>query len=396
MKWNVLSCMFAFILVCAVAGCNRDTNVSLNLAEAEINLVMGHTHRLNAEIRPVTAEVEWSSSNPEVAFVNSEGVVTANYLGEAVIYVSCGQAMDSCLVTVIGQAAESITLDINEMSLFEGDTLQLNATVSPEDTYNRTVIWSSSDESVAVVSETGKVTALSPGEALITAAIDEVSANCAITVIDVPNVGDYYFSDGTFSHDLQDGETPLGIIFWLNEDKVSGKMVELGEASLPWGTSGYAFENYDRYDGGANTRNVLQKLHEDGLIEAFPAFEYVDSLNTAGEIDWYLPSTVELKQLYCAISGVKWVEDNPGEGEQADWPDTGMGVLVGDEWAANRDAFNARIEAAGGTILNLRGYSYWSSTSNNLDTVYQIFLHTGVGFMIIREGTNRVRAIAEF
>ena len=132
-------------------------------------------------------------------------------------------------------------------------------------------------------------------------------------------------------------------------------MVELGEASLPWGTSGYAFENYDRYDGGANTRNVLQKLHEDGLIEAFPAFEYIDSLNTAGEIDWYLPSTVELKQLYCAISGVKWVEDNPGEGEQVDWPDTGMGVLVGDEWAANRDAFNARIEAAGGTILNLRG-----------------------------------------
>ena len=35
MKWNVLSCMFAFIFVCAVAGCNRDTNVSLNLAEAE-------------------------------------------------------------------------------------------------------------------------------------------------------------------------------------------------------------------------------------------------------------------------------------------------------------------------------------------------------------------------
>lgn len=83
---------------------------------------------------------------------------------------------------------ESIVLDRTELSLEEGQSDTLEATLLPEDALVKDLVWSSSDESVATVSG-GKVTAVKPGTAVITAssALDpEVKAECTVTVTAKP------------------------------------------------------------------------------------------------------------------------------------------------------------------------------------------------------------------
>lgn len=85
----------------------------------------------------------------------------------------------------IGVPVTSIELDIVEIELIEGETVQLRATVMPNNAYNKTVTWTSSDESVATVDGNGFVTAAAAGSATITAMTNdgtELSASCTITV----------------------------------------------------------------------------------------------------------------------------------------------------------------------------------------------------------------------
>ncbi len=76
---------------------------------------------------------------------------------------------------------ESITLDTTQLTLLVGGTQTLTATVSPDDATNKKVTWSSSDATVATVSN-GKVTAIDAGTATITAKAGEQTATCTVTV----------------------------------------------------------------------------------------------------------------------------------------------------------------------------------------------------------------------
>ena len=78
--------------------------------------------------------------------------------------------------------AESISLNAASKALTVGETFTLKATVSPENTDNKTVVFTSSDASVATVDANGVVKALKAGKATITATCGDVSAVCEITV----------------------------------------------------------------------------------------------------------------------------------------------------------------------------------------------------------------------
>lgn len=77
--------------------------------------------------------------------------------------------------------ATKITLDVTEKCLYKNDVFQIKATVEPQDC-TETVLWSSSDESVAVVDQNGYVTAKNAGVAIITASVGTVNGTCKITV----------------------------------------------------------------------------------------------------------------------------------------------------------------------------------------------------------------------
>lgn len=90
----------------------------------------------------------------------------------------------SCLVTVSGPAADSVSLDATELKLKVGDTRTLSAAVLPENA-DKTLSWSSSDNLVASVSDTGLVTAVGKGTATVTVTTASgKTAECAVTVED--------------------------------------------------------------------------------------------------------------------------------------------------------------------------------------------------------------------
>lgn len=78
---------------------------------------------------------------------------------------------------------ESVTLSELEKELTIGEDFTLTATVNPSDAENQEVIWTSSDESIATVSENGLVTSVKDGEVTITATVDGVSSSCKVIVV---------------------------------------------------------------------------------------------------------------------------------------------------------------------------------------------------------------------
>ena len=103
---------------------------------------------------------------------------------EAVVTLTCGKDVHKFTVSQAGVPdvdVESVTLDITEITLVEGDEADLKATVLPENATDPTVTWTTSDESVATVAD-GKVTAVAPGTATIMAQAGEKTATCAVTV----------------------------------------------------------------------------------------------------------------------------------------------------------------------------------------------------------------------
>ena len=159
------------------------TGITLDKTTAE--MTEGETLTLTATVTPENATdktVVWTSSDETVATV-ANGVVTAFKAGKATIRAKSGEVSATCEITVNAKVipATGIALDKTTAELTEGETLTLTATVTPEDATDKTVAWTSSDETVATVVD-GVVTALKAGKATITAKAGEMSATCDITV----------------------------------------------------------------------------------------------------------------------------------------------------------------------------------------------------------------------
>ena len=159
--------------------------VSITLNHEEASVFIGETVQLTATVIPdntTDKTITWTSSNESIATVDDNGLVTAVGVGECEITATCQNVSATCHITALPIRPQSITLNTDEESLLLGETFQLRATVLPENTTDKTVTWSSSDENIATVDKHGLVTALAFGECEITATCQNVSATCHITV----------------------------------------------------------------------------------------------------------------------------------------------------------------------------------------------------------------------
>lgn len=133
--------------------------------------------------------LSFSSSDESVATVDENGQVTAVSESEkpAVITVTLNYLgktfTDSCPVYVV-TPVEKVTVSTTELSVKKGEKASLTAEVSPDEATIKTVLFHSSDESIATVDENGEITAVSEGTATVTAysAQGFISAECNITV----------------------------------------------------------------------------------------------------------------------------------------------------------------------------------------------------------------------
>ena len=157
---------------------------SVELDQTEITLKKGATQTIKATVKPDNATdktISWASSKTDIASVDNTGKVTAIAKGAATITASCGGKSANCKVSVT-VPVESVSLNKPSITLTEGDTETLIATVKPDDASNKTVEWSSSNAAYATVDDHGKVTALSEGATTITATCDGKSATCEVTI----------------------------------------------------------------------------------------------------------------------------------------------------------------------------------------------------------------------
>ena len=163
------------------------TGVSLDKTTAEM-LVGGDDLQLVATVAPADAtnkEVEWSTSNSKIATVDETGKVTAVAAGSVTITATTkdGGKTASCTITVTVPVS-GVTLDATTKTVVEGDQFDLVATVAPDNATDKTVTWSSDNETVAIVNGSGTVTAKVQGEANITVTTTDGSktATCKVTV----------------------------------------------------------------------------------------------------------------------------------------------------------------------------------------------------------------------
>lgn len=161
------------------------TGITLNSTSLSLN--EGETADLVATISPKNATnqtVIWSSSNGSVASVNG-GKVTALKAGETTITAKSdeGGFTATCSITVNSKtiAVTSISLSKDALTLTEGESETLIATVKPDNATDKSITWSSSDASIATVNQ-GKVTAVKEGSVTITAKAGDKSATCVVSV----------------------------------------------------------------------------------------------------------------------------------------------------------------------------------------------------------------------
>lgn len=153
---------------------------------------VGDTQIVNSQILPADyspTKFTWSSSDPNVVSIidNNLGKVKALKPGEVTIYLKAENGVEgACSINVIKKkvAIENITINKKELTLDKGSVEKLKATISPENATDKSIIWTTSDSSVASVSEDGLVTAIGKGTAIIKAISNDgtIFANCRVTV----------------------------------------------------------------------------------------------------------------------------------------------------------------------------------------------------------------------
>jgi len=152
-------------------------------------LNIGDTTQLSVTFKPdnyIDKSVMWSSDDENVAIVSGEGLVTAKAAGTTTITVTTqhGNITASCQITVNPLVPTGVTVSPASKTLNIGDTVQLAATIVPENATEKSVEWSSDKTSIATVSGTGLVKAETVGTATITVKTKSgnKTATCQITV----------------------------------------------------------------------------------------------------------------------------------------------------------------------------------------------------------------------
>ena len=167
----------------------------VNLNNTTLSLETGKTATLKATVKPDNATnkgVNWASDNEDVATVDNKGGVTAVKAGTANIKVGTkdGNKSAQCKVTVKNPVVNvtGVSLDKTELSVEEGATAQLKATVTPNNATDKTVTWKSGNPETFAIDNNGKVTGVKAGQAtaVVTTKNGSKTAECKVTVTAKP------------------------------------------------------------------------------------------------------------------------------------------------------------------------------------------------------------------
>ena len=256
----------------------------------------------------------------------------------------------------VTQLVTEITLNETNVTIEQGQTLQLMATITPNNANNKNITWNSNSDVIASVSSTGLVTAKTIGITTITATAKDgsgVTATCNVTVEKIPTDGSYSSSKGVNTPDLADGA--LTPVKWVNNT------LQTTTADDPeW----YSYTTTDKKWANAQTK--------DGSLWVWiPRYAYQISSNyhtnsTSGgtiNIKFMKGTTNE------AADGTKTWNNSSGQGNWNIHPgfnysSTASGIWVA-KFEASRNNATASSEGSGNTIKIQPGVQSWRGISVN-------------------------------
>lgn len=300
-------------------------SITLDKTEATVYTKQEEPLILTATVTPAEAlngkSIQWKSDDPKVAMVEAIDATRAKVVGlsagKTSVTAYLGDKSASCEVTVQAPPTvdvESVTLDKTSLELEEGQTYQLTATVLPGNATDKAVTWSSSDNSVAYVSNgseaggadgsvgspAGTVVALKAGNATITASCGGKSATCALVVTAKPVV------------EAVDLGLPSGIK-WRGWNVGASKPEEYGDY-YAWGeTSTKADYGWSTYKWGKSSSASFSRYGEDRKTQ-FSDYDYADDAARAVLGDgWRTPTSAEWTELLNKCSW-RWTTSNGVKG----------------------------------------------------------------------------------
>lgn len=191
-------CALVVACVMVMTGCSSSiTGVTLELPET---MEKGSTSMATPEYAysgatPEQAEIDkkvealklsYSSSDPGVVMVDEHGNLVAVNAGTAEVALSSedGKIYDSGVITVVVTPTGISVPDSVTLSMGDNINASIEATVTPEDATDVVIEYSSSDEAIATVDNTGYITAIAAGETDVTAIITDtgLAATCHVIV----------------------------------------------------------------------------------------------------------------------------------------------------------------------------------------------------------------------
>lgn len=248
----------------------------LQLDKSTLELKIGDSESLSATILPENAtspRISWKSEDETIATV-SEGIITGIAEGQTTITATCQEKEAKCTVSVSAIKANSLSLcidgiDTDEKKVFVNEKVKVDAVILPEDVSYKTVTWEIAEgdaiscDPIIISGNTvsAYASAINSGTAKLVAKIEngsegELTDTITFTVQQSarpstePKIGDYYYSDGTWSDGglisiNEDGtgakwltgldkpipdpnKTVIGIVFQTNPDRISDEEKDLG------------------------------------------------------------------------------------------------------------------------------------------------------------------------
>lgn len=211
-----------------------------------------------------------------------------------------GGTLDESLKTSLGDrvtyVVRGVSLDRSALTLIEGGTAQLTATVEPIDATNKKVTWSSSAPGVATVDASGNVTAVAEGTAIITATTDDggKTATCTVTVAHAHKPASDWSSDAS-GH----WHACAGCSEKLNIAAHSGKVVGKRDATCT--EAGYTGDTVCSICGYVVAKGVATPAtghsYQDGICAVCGAEEPAKDEDA-------IPATGDLAPMACALAGI--------------------------------------------------------------------------------------------
>lgn len=157
------------IVTATTDGDDATAPTGLELSATNTSIEVGETEQINYKLLPLGSStvVSWSSSDENIATVNSQGVVTAKSEGNVTITATTANGIEKSIDFTITPKVQNVSLP-SKVDTTLGFAYQLEAKVTPANAKANNCVWSSSNKDIATVSSTGKVVGKKEGEVEIT------------------------------------------------------------------------------------------------------------------------------------------------------------------------------------------------------------------------------------